>query len=102
MTTVANSKNSFHKRLEIFQMGSSASQCTLSTEFLKKPENYTLQLERAVINTTPQINTVTGTYMQILARPGANVVGHVDGVVDVLYGDFEPENPKSRRRDRTD
>ena len=94
MTTVSNSKNSFHKRIEIFQMGSDQSRCTLEEAILKNPQNWSLQVSQFVVNITPQINSVTDPYFEVLARPGAGVNNNVGGAVAVPHADFVPDNPK--------
>lgn len=70
MTTIANSRNTFSKRMEITQIGSNQSESRLQSVFLDKPENYTLQIEKFIVDTTPTINRIEGPYFQILERPG--------------------------------
>ena len=101
MTTVANSANSYSKRMEIIQMGSNKSNCVLLSEFLKKAENYTLQIERFVVNIAPQINSVTEPYFEIFARPDENIA-NLRTVADMAAASaalphrvFSPINPKS-------
>ena len=98
MTTTANSKNSFSRRLEILQMNNHESRTTLSSEFLTKTENYTMQIERFVINTTPVINLIDGPYMEILYLPtvGSADLRGIDGfAAPVPRGVFTPNNPKT-------
>ena len=101
MTTVANSTNSYTKRLEVLEVGSNQAKCTLSSEFLKKAENYTLQVEKFTVNITPQINTVTDPYIEIFARPDMGVVGYrtvgneANASTAIVNRICQPENPKS-------
>lgn len=101
MTTVANSTNSYTKRLEVLQIGSHQSKCTLLTEFLKKAENYTMQIEKFVVNITPVINTITDPYIEIFARPNVGVAGYRTVTQEEANSDFianrtfQPDNPKS-------
>ena len=101
MTTVANSTNSYTKRLEVLQIGTHQSKCTLLSEFLKKAENYTLQIEKFVVNITPPINTITDPYIELFARPDVGVVG-IETVANlsndtnaIVNRTFQPDNPKS-------
>ena len=94
MTTVANSKNTFSKRIEITQIGSHQSESRLQSIFLDKPENYTLQIEKFIVDTTPTINLIEGPYFQILERPGEGTTsgGDLAGFVDTDDIESEPIN----------
>jgi hypothetical protein len=103
MSTIANSKTSFLKRLEILQTGSHKSVCTLESEFLTKPENYTLQIEHFLVDITPTINLIEGSYLEVLRRPtyGETVAEDADALLTpadmpaVVNKDFLPVNPKT-------
>ena len=98
MTTTANSKNSFTRRLEILQMNNHESRITLESEFLTKTENYTMQIESFVINTTPVINLIDTPYLEVLYLPTVDDPDYVafDGFAgDVPRGVFTPNNPKT-------
>ena len=85
-------------------MGSHQSKCTLLSEFLKKAESYTMQIESFIVNITPQINTITGSYMEIFKRPTngetndytqmtiATKAAETAAIPNRL---FQPVNPKS-------
>ena len=99
MSTVANSRNTFVKRLEISQIGDYRSQCTLQSVFLEKTENYTLQIQKLVINTTPTINLIKGAYFEIFRRPTFDITGAIsnqddDGYIDPVLT-FTPIEPKT-------
>ena len=103
MSTISNSKNSFLKRLEILQTGSHKSECTLESEFLTKPENYTLQIEHLLVDITPTINLIEGSYLEVLRRPtyDETVSGNYNALLTpatmpaVVNKDFAPVNPKT-------
>jgi hypothetical protein len=75
-------------------MGSDQSRCTLEEIFLTKPQNYTMQVSHFVVSITPQINSVTDPYFEVLARPGVGVANAFIPRPDVLHADFNPDNPK--------
>jgi hypothetical protein len=73
----------------------------LDSEFLKKAENYTMQIEKFVVNITPQINSITGPYFEIFARPDVGVVvvrtvaDEANNTAAIVNRVFQPDNPKS-------
>ena len=89
--------------MEITQIGSHQSDCTLQSVFLDKPENYTLQLERLIVDITPNINLIQGPYFSVLRRPsyqnasGGDYDGFfdVDDMPDLVFRYFTPVAPKS-------
>jgi len=93
MGTVANAKNALTKRLEIVQIGSNESRGSLQSVFLSKTENYTLQVEQFVTNTTPVINLIDGPYLEIFALPAEGVHFRINVAQPV--GSFTPDNPKT-------
>ncbi len=106
MATIANAKNTFLKRLEILQTASHKSECTLESEFLTKPENYTHQLEHLVLDITPKINLIEGPYLEVLRRPTHDQAeeDEEDELLDITdvaqlpliaNKDFSPTNPKT-------
>jgi hypothetical protein len=58
--------------MEISQDESNKSQCMLSDEFLKKADNYVLQVTRFISNVTPNINTYDENVLEVLRRPNPN------------------------------
>ena len=103
MSTIANSKSSYLKRLEILQSASHESECTLESEFLSKPENYTLSLAHLLLDITPTINLMKGPYLEVLRRPtyletlpeDSENLETVDNMAVVANSAFLPVNPKT-------
>ena len=62
----ANEKGSYQKSLEITRENSNRSTTTLGTDFLKKSENYLLNVTDFVTNTSPPMNLLTGFYFRIM------------------------------------
>jgi hypothetical protein len=93
MGTVANAKNTFTRRLEILQSGSNESRTTLQSVFLSKTENYSIQVERFVTNTTPVINLIEGPYLEIYNLPPEGHGNYIN--VGAPVASFSPDNPKT-------
>jgi hypothetical protein len=80
-------------------MNSHESRITLESEFLTKTENYTMQIERFVINTTPVVNLIDTPYLTIHNLPVLDdaqlidVDDQKDGLIE--HGSFTPNNPKT-------
>ena len=55
---IANSRNGVLKTLEISRDNSNESVTMLRDDFLKKPENYTLNVSKFITNTTPVLNLI--------------------------------------------
>ena len=61
----ANEKGGYQKGLEITRENSNRSTTSLSTDFLKKSENYILNITDFVTNTAPPMNTLSGVYFTV-------------------------------------
>ena len=53
--SLANQRGSFHKKLYVARNGHNETRCVLKHVFLKKTENYALQITDLFINKTPTI-----------------------------------------------
>ena len=96
MTTIANDPKSLIKRLEIFQTGKPSTVCNLNTMFLENAEMFTIQVESCHTNQTPQINSVTEAYCQVLRRPDVGVLDeNITEQPAIPYTEFKPQLPRS-------
>ena len=68
----ANEKGSYQKSLEITRENSNRSTTSLNTDFLKKSENYILNVTDFVTNTSPPMNLLTGYYFRIMPMGNQN------------------------------
>ena len=55
---IANSRNGVLKTLEISRDNAHNSVTMLNDDFLKKPENYTLNIDKFIMNTSPPLNLI--------------------------------------------
>ena len=69
---IANSKNGILKTLEISRDNSNACNLMLRDDFLKKPENYTLNIEKFIMNTTPPLNLIDEVMFAVLPMSDPN------------------------------
>jgi hypothetical protein len=89
MATQANVRGGYIKTMEISQDESNQSKCMLSDEFLKKAENYVLQVTRFISNVTPNINTYDENVLEVLRRPAQ---GEAYTTVAAIAGQNLPES----------
>ena len=66
--SVANIRGGFTKTLEISRDNSNRSQTMLRDDFLKKTENYTLNVTNFITSTAPVLNTIDEIMFRVLAR----------------------------------
>ena len=95
MGTVSNAKNSLTKRLEILKIASNESRATLQSIFLTKTQNYSIQVERFVTNTTPVINLISGPYLEIYDLNPEGSPDYINIGQPITNGTFSPDNPKT-------
>ena len=69
--TTANQKGGYLKRLSVSRDGESTSITTFRDRFLKKTENYVLQIPRFITSATPKLNLISEAMFSIYER--ANV-----------------------------
>ena len=69
--TTANQKGGYLKRLSVSRDGESTSITTFRERFLKKTENYVLQIPRFITSATPKLNLISEAMFSIYVR--ANV-----------------------------
>ena len=62
----ANQKGGYQKSLEVTRENSNRSTTMLSTDFLKKGENYILNVTDFITNTSPPMNLLEGNFLRIL------------------------------------
>ena len=53
--SIVNTKGGFFKKLKVCRNGHNESRCVLKEGFLKKTENYSMQLTNFIINKLPEI-----------------------------------------------
>ena len=69
---IANSRNGVLKTLEISRDNSNESVTMLRDDFLKKPENYTLNVSKFIMNTTPPLNLIDEIMFDVLPMGDPN------------------------------
>lgn len=72
--TTANQRGGYLKRLSISRDGESTSLTTFAELFLKKTDNYVLQIPRFVTSIMPPINLITEIMFEILPRGNVGVL----------------------------
>ena len=88
--TTANQKGGYLKRLSVSRDGESTSITTFRERFLKKTENYVLQIPRFITSATPKLNLISEAMFSIYPR--ANVAN--PPAANALYT-FTPTNYRS-------
>ena len=61
----ANEKGGYQKTLEVSRENSNRTQTMLQTDFLKKGENYILNITDFVTSTSPPMNLLTGPFLTV-------------------------------------
>ena len=72
--TTANQRGGYIKKLSVSRDGDSKSVTTFRDQFLKKTQNYVLQIPRFVTNVTPPLNLISEVMFELLPRGNVGVL----------------------------
>ena len=68
--SIANARGGFHRTLRVQQNSSNEALCSLQKPFLKKSENWAIQVTDFFINVTPELNRELQEQLRIVAYEG--------------------------------
>ena len=71
---IANSRNGVLKTLEISRDNANSSVTMLNDDFLKKPENFTLNIDKFIMNTSPPLNLIDEVMFTVFAQSAPNLM----------------------------